>query len=270
MSGVTGHPTLDLTTIALLCVAALAAGWVDAVSGGGGLIQLPALLLATPGSDPTVALGTNKLSSIVGTFAAAITYARKALPELRTALPMAAMAFLGAAIGARIAGLMPVDVLRIVVLVALAAVWLLIALRPGFGIGEGEARSRARHRVVAIVGGAVIGFYDGILGPGTGAFLIVVLVGTLGYSFLRASATAKVVNVGTNLAALAVFGFSGSVLWAVGALMAACNVTGAIIGARTAIARGSGFVRVVLLVVVAALLVALGWQTVSDALGAGG
>lgn len=255
---------LDPQVIVLLCLAALAAGWVDAVSGGGGLIQLPALLLATPGGEPIDALGTNKMSSVLGTAAAAVAYARRALPELRTAIPMAAAAFAGAALGARTAGALPVDALRLVVLVALAGVWALILLRPHFGIEDGVPRSRGRHRLVAIAGGASIGFYDGILGPGTGAFLIVLLVAALGYSFLRASATAKIVNVGTNVAALIVFGLTGSVLWLVGALMAACNITGAVIGARTAIARGSGFVRAVLLVVVAVLLVALGWQTVAD------
>jgi uncharacterized membrane protein YfcA len=116
--------------------------------------------------------------------------------------------------------------------------------------------------VTAIVGGVAIGFYDGAVGPGTGSFLIVLLVAAVGYTFLQASATAKIVNVGTNAASLIVFGLSGSVLWVLGLLMAACNVAGAIIGARTAIARGSGFVRVVLLAVTGVLIAVLAWQTI--------
>ncbi len=249
--------TPEWYVILLLCLVAAAAGWVDAVSGGGGLLQLPALLLAVPADKPALALGTNKLSSIFGTSAAAITYGRIEMPRLRTALPMAGAAFAGAACGSLMAVRLPPEVYRPVILVL---VWLFIAFRRDFGLTSREV-SRRRHLATAIVGGMGIGFYDGAVGPGTGSFLIVLLVAALGYTFLQASATAKIVNVGTNAASLIVFGLAGSVLWGVGLLMAACNVTGAVIGARTAIARGSGFVRVVLLIVTGALIALLGWQT---------
>jgi len=253
--------TPDWYVVLLLCVVAATAGWVDAVSGGGGLLQLPALLLVTPADEPAMALGTNKLSSIFGTSAAAITYGRVELPRLKTALPMAAAAFGGAAAGSLTAIHLPAVVFRPVILAALIVVWLFIALRRDFGLTAREV-SRRRHLVTAVVGGIAIGFYDGAIGPGTGSFLIVLLVAALGYTFLQASATAKVVNVGTNAASLIVFGLSGSVLWLVGLLMAACNVAGAVIGARTAIAKGSGFVRVVLLAVTGALIAALAVQIV--------
>ena len=252
---------IEVWVLVLLCLAALVAGWVDAVSGGGGLIQVPALLLAVPSSQPATALGTNKVSSIFGTFAAAVTYARREAPDLRTALPMAGAAFVGAGVGAVIALRLPVEILRPVVLVALCVVWVIIAVRPRWGLSEGTQASPRRRWTTAISGGALIGFYDGILGPGTGAFLIVLLVAALGYTYLRASATAKIVNVGTNIAAIIVFGLGGSILWIVGLAMGACNVVGGIVGARTALRRGSGFVRIVLLVVVAILLVTLGWDT---------
>ena len=253
--------TPEWYVIVLLCAVAAAAGWVDAVSGGGGLLQLPALLLAVPADKPALALGTNKLSSIFGTTAAAITYGRIEMPRLRTALPMAGAAFAGAALGSLMAIHLPPAVYRPIILIALVLVWLFIALRRDFGLTAREV-SRRRHLVTAIVGGLAIGFYDGAVGPGTGSFLIVLLVAAVGYTFLQASATAKIVNVGTNAASLIVFGISGSVLWTLGLLMAACNVTGAIIGARTAIARGSGFVRAVLLVVTGVLIAVLAWQTV--------
>lgn len=256
-----GGVSIEWWAVLLLCLVALVAGWVDAVSGGGGLLQVPALLLAVPASQPATALGTNKMSSIFGTFAAAVTYARREPPDIRTALPMAAAAFGGSALGALVALRLPVEVLRPVVVLALTAVWLLIAVRPRWGLAEGRAVSRRRRMGTAIAGGLGIGFYDGMLGPGTGAFLIVLLVASLGYSYLRASGTAKIVNVGTNLAAIIVFGLGGSILWVVGLAMGAANIVGGIIGARTALSRGSGFVRAVLLVVVAVLLVTLVWDT---------
>ncbi len=253
--------TPDWYVVLLLCAVAAAAGWVDAVSGGGGLLQLPALLLVTPADAPATALGTNKLSSIFGTSAAAITYGRIEMPRLKTALPMAAAAFLGAALGSLTAIHLPATVFRPIILVSLIVVWLFVALRRSFGLIEREV-SRGRHLVTAIVGGVAIGFYDGAIGPGTGSFLIILLVAAVGYTFLQASATAKIVNVGTNAASLIVFGISGSVLWIVGALMAICNVAGAVVGARTAIARGSEFVRTVLLIVTAVLIAVLAVQII--------
>lgn len=256
--------TPEWYVIVLLCAVAALAGWVDAVSGGGGLLQLPALLLATPADRPALALGTNKLSSIFGTSAAAITYGRIELPRLRTALPMAAAAFGGAALGSLTAIRLSPGIYRPIILIALILVWLFIAFRRDFGLTAREV-SRRRHLVTAVVGGLVIGFYDGAVGPGTGSFLIILLVAAVGYTFLQASATAKIVNVGTNAASLIVFGISGSVLWTLGFLMAICNVAGAIVGARTAIARGSGFVRIVLLIVTGALIGVLAWQTLTAA-----
>lgn len=250
---------LTWTTIALLCASAAVAGWVDAVSGGGGLLQLPSLLIAVPAEATTSALGTNKLSSIMGTSAAAINYARAQPPRLSTALPMAGAAFAGSLVGALLAVHLPAAVFRPVILVALVVVWLFVAFRPAFGI-VGKEVSRRRHLLTAVVGGVAIGLYDGAIGPGTGSFLIIVLVAALGYTFLQASATAKIVNVGTNLAALMVFGIAGSVLWGVGLLMGLCNVAGSLVGSRMALQRGSGFVRAVLLVVTAVLIAVLAWQ----------
>ncbi|HAN70544.1 MAG TPA: hypothetical protein DCQ36_03010, partial [Actinobacteria bacterium] len=139
--------------------------------------------------------------------------------------------------------------------------WLWTLLRPTMGLEQDLRWSgRRRHYVIAALGGLVIGFYDGLLGPGTGSFLLILLVGVLGYSFLDASATAKVVNLGTNAAALVVFAATGSILWVLGGLMAVGNILGGVIGARTAMRRGSGFVRVVFLVVVGALILRLAWD----------
>lgn len=252
---------LDPIAIVLLCLAAAGAGWIDAVSGGGGLLQVPSLLVALPQAPPALALGTNKLASIIGTSGAASTYLRSSVLDLRTAMPMTLAAIVGSAVGASLATRIPAPAFRPVILALLVGVWVWTLLRPKMG-SEQKLRfeGRRRHYAIAVIAGAGIGAYDGLLGPGTGSFLLIVLVAGLGYSFLNASATAKIVNVGTNLAALAVFGFSGQVIWLLGLLMGACNLAGALIGARMAIARGSSFVRAVFLAVVGVLIARLAWD----------
>jgi uncharacterized membrane protein YfcA len=248
---------LTASDVALLCLAAFAAGGLDAIVGGGGLIQLPALLLVLPHSAVVELLGTNKLASVFGTGSAAATYSRRVDMHRPTAVRMAGAAFIGSGVGAFLATLVGSAVLRPIVLVALAAVWLYILLRPELGAVETLRLTPRLQALVAVCGGALIGLYDGFVGPGTGSFLVFLLVGVVGLSFLHASATAKAVNTMTNVAALVLFGLAGHVLWKLGAAMALCNVIGAQIGARVAIRQGSAWVRRVFLVVVAALIVRL-------------
>ena len=251
--------SLGATTVVLLVLAAFAAGWIDAVVGGGGLIQLPALLLV-PGIGTVQALATNKLSSAMGTATSSATYYRRVRPGLATALPTAAVAAAGSAAGALSATAVPEGVLEPVILVALVAVAVYTVLRPSLG-GVTRLRFRGhRHTVVAGLTGAVIGFYDGIAGPGTGAFLVFALVGLLGFAFLEASATAKIVNLATNIGALVVFALDGSVLWTLGLVMGVANLAGGYLGARTAVSAGSRFVRLVFLGVVSVLILRLAWQ----------
>lgn len=252
-----------LGDVLLLCLAAGFAGWVDAVSGGGGLVQLPALLVLLPGAAPAQVLATNKLSSIFGTTTAAVTYYRRVRPDLRTALPMAGVALTGAAGGALCASALSADVFRPVVLVLLVSVAGYVLVRPDMGAQQALRWSGRRHHLAAALGGLGIGFYDGIFGPGTGSFLVFLLVGLLGYAFLQASAKARIVNLATNLGALLVFVPQGAPLWRLGLLMGACNVAGGWLGAHTAIRRGSRFVRVVFLVVVAGLAVRLAYDVVN-------
>lgn len=242
---------------ALLLLAALTAGWVDAVVGGGGLIQLPALLLV-PGLSPLQALATNKLASVFGTTTSAVTYSRRVHIDLSTVVPMAALAGLGSAGGALCASLLPAGVLRPLVLVALVTVAAYTVRRPAMGEVTALRWDGRRHLVAAGGAGLLIGFYDGVLGPGTGSFLVFALVGLLGYAFLEASAKAKIVNVATNLGALAVFVPQGAPVYSLGLAMGAANMLGGYVGARTAMVRGSRFVRVVFLVVVGALVLRLG------------
>lgn len=243
--------------IALLCVAAFAAGGLDAVVGGGGLVQLPALLLVLPHTPVVQLLGTNKLAAIVGTGSAAATYSRRVDMHAPTAARMAVAAFVGSALGALLATVAGSSVLRPLVLVALVCVWVYTLRRPGLGEAEALRLTPRGQAGVALGGGALIGLYDGFVGPGTGSFLVFLLVGAVGLSFLHASATAKAVNTMTNLAALLLFGLTGHVLWRLGAAMALSNLAGAQLGVRIAIRRGSTWVRRVFLVVVAVLIVRL-------------
>jgi uncharacterized membrane protein YfcA len=245
--------------LVLVVLAALAAGWIDAVVGGGGLVQLPALLLV-PGLSPVQALATNKLASIFGTTTSAVTYHRRVRPDLRTALPMAAVALASSVGGASVAAALPAGVFKPVIVVALVAIAAFTVLRPSLGEVTALRHSGRRHHGVAGAVGAGIGFYDGILGPGTGSFLVFAMVSLLGYDFLNASAKAKIVNVATNLGALIFFVPYGAVLWGLGLVLGAANMLGGYLGSRTATARGSRFIRVVFLVVVTALIGRLGWD----------
>ena len=246
-----------LSDVVVLCAFALLAGALDAVVGGGGLVQLPALLVVLPQVPVVALLGTNKLASVVGTASAAVTYSRRTAVDRRTAAAMAAAAFVGSGAGALVATQVGSEVLQPVVLVALVAVLVHTLRSPALGEVEALRLRPAAQRAVALGGGAGIGFYDGLVGPGTGSFLVFLLVGAVGLSFLHASATAKVVNTMTNLAALALFAAGGHVLWTLGAAMAASNLVGSQIGTRLALRRGSAWVRRVFVVVVSALVLRL-------------
>jgi hypothetical protein len=252
-----GFGDVTLAAVLLLAVAAFCAGAVDAIVGGGGLVQLPVLLLILPGGEAIFSVATNKLAAVVGTASAAITYARRVRIDWSHTGPMAGAAFAGSLGGALLASSLPSRVLTVVVLVALVGVGLYTWRRPSLGVEHTPRYGRGAELAVMVAGGASIGFYDGLAGPGTGSFLVILLVGLVGFAFLTASASAKVVNTATNLGALAFFLPTGAVLVGLGAVMAAANLTGSVLGARLAMSRGSAFVRKVFLVVVAALIVTL-------------
>ncbi len=247
---------IDWGVLVLLIAAAFAAGWIDAVVGGGGLLQLPALLLV-PGITPVQALATNKLASVFGTATSSVSYYRRVRPSLRTVLPMAGVALVGAFAGASVASLLPAQLFKPIIVVALIVVALITLFKPALGTVTRLKHRGSRHIFLGLAIGASIGFYDGVLGPGTGTFLVFAIVGLLGYDFLRASAKAKIVNFATNLGALLFFIPLGAVLWPLGLLMGVANVAGSLLGSRMAIARGTRFIRVLFLVVVAVLIVKL-------------
>lgn len=249
--------------ILLLLAVGFAAGWVDAVVGGGGLLQLPALLMV-PGMSPVQALATNKLGSIFGTTTSALTYIRRVRPSLQTALPTACAACGASFGGAAVAAWLPEQVILPIIVLALLGVGTFTASKPDIGRSERLRHTGSGHLSRAVLIGAVVGFYDGVLGPGTGTFLIIGLVAVLGYSFLNASAHAKIVNAATNLGALAFFAPAGHVMLVTGLVLGAANMAGGYTGARMAIARGSQFVRIVFLIIVFTLVLRLSWDVITD------
>ncbi len=252
---------LSIATGLFLLLAAFFAGFVDSIAGGGGLIQLPGLLIALPKSDTVTVLGTNKLASVFGTTTAAALYRRQIKPERKILLAMALPAFIGSAVGASLASRLPTASMRPIVLILLIVVAIYTWLKPDLGKIELLRHHSSRRVQISIVAGAGIGFYDGIFGPGTGSFLMLVLVASLGYAFITASAIAKVVNVSTNLGAILIFGVHGAILWQIGLALGAANVSGAVIGSHLAIRGGSTLVRKVFLVVTVALIIKVGIDT---------
>jgi uncharacterized membrane protein YfcA len=243
-----------------LCAFALLAGFIDSVVGGGGLIQVPALFVLMPGVPPATLLGTNKLCSIWGTSAAAWQYLRRVPVEWRATLPACAMAFGCSLLGARAVTLTPPEQLRPVVLALLLVVLAYTLWKKDLGALHAPRLAGRRELAAALSLGGIIGFYDGFFGPGTGSFLIFAFVGLFGFSFLAASASAKLVNVVTNGAAVLWFGSTGHILYDVALTMAVFNVAGSIIGARMAIRHGAGFVRVLYIAVVSALILKFCWD----------
>lgn len=245
---------------ALLGGAAFVAGLVDAVVGGGGLIQIPAIFSVFPREVPATLLGTNKLASIFGTGAAAVNYARRVRVAWSTAAPAAAAAFLFAFAGAWTVTRVPGDFVRGLLPIILIAVAVYTFKKKDLGSVHAPLHSGMTEKLLAMGIGAAIGFYDGFFGPGTGSFLILLFVRFFGFDFLGASVAAKVVNVACNFAALIWFGYSGHLIWQLGMLMAACQIVGSVVGTRLAIKHGSQFVRKLFLVVVVLLIVKTGFD----------
>lgn len=247
--------------IIVLCVAAYFAGLVDAVVGGGGLIQVPALFNAFPQHSPATLFGTNKIASVFGTSTAAVQYGRRVIIPWRIAGPATIGALIFSYLGAMAVAYFPPALLRPLILALLVAVAVYTFLRKDFGAGENQDQATANPLLPSFVLGSIMGFYDGFFGPGTGSFLIFLLVRFFGMDFLHASASAKIVNVATNVAALAFFIPHGNAMVGVALAMAACNMGGAIIGSRLAIRYGSAFIRRAFLFVVVALIAKFAWST---------
>lgn len=234
---------LELSLLLLMAAVALAAGFFDAIAGGGGLITLPALLLA--GVDPLAAIATNKFQAASATVSATAAFARKGMIEWRTGLPMALMAFTGGALGALSVNLVPKAVLEALVPVLLLGVALYFALSPT--LNNDERRAKLPVVVFCLTLAPLIGFYDGVFGPGVGSFYMVAFVLIMGQGILRAVCNAKLLNASCNLGALLVFAMLGNIILPLALAMGVAAFIGAQLGARCAVRFGSRLIKPLLI-----------------------
>jgi uncharacterized membrane protein YfcA len=249
--------------LAWLCLFAFLAGFVDSIVGGGGLIQLPALFVFLPKELATsvpLVFGTNKLSSICGTSVAVMQYARRVTIPWASIFPAAITAFLFSALGVRVLQSVPNEFLKPLTLALLIAVAIYTYANKKLGGRHAPKFAFHHERSFAIAAGVIIGFYDGFFGPGTGSFLIFIFIGWLGFDFLTASASSKVINFATNLAAVIVFAARGDVLYHYALPMGACNIVGALLGTRLALLKGNQFVRAIFLSVVGVMIARFAYE----------
>jgi len=241
-----------------ISLASLLAGFVDAIVGGGGLILVPALFTTYPGASAATLLGTNKSASVWGTSFSAAQFARRVTLRWPALLPAMALTLAGAFLGAWLVTLISTAFLRQLLPLVLLAVLIYTLARKDLGRAHAPRYEGRTEALVASAIGLLIGFYDGLFGPGTGSFFIFLLVRVLGYDFLHASAHAKLLNVCSNVAAIVLFGLQGHIWWHIAVVLALANVAGSLLGTRLALKHGAGFVRGVFIVVVVALILKTG------------
>lgn len=246
--------TLDL--VMLLMLAAFAAGFVDAIAGGGGLITLPVLMLA--GVPPAQALATNKVQGVFGAGTAAISYAARGLVDLRSQWRSALVAGAAGAGGALLVSAVPTEGLRLILPVILIGIALFFALKPG--LDDLDRTRRLTPLIFALTVVPFIGFYDGLVGPGAGAFYMIGFVTLAGYGVLKATAHTKLLNFASNLGGLGAFALVGQPLWMLGVAMGAAQIAGAWLGARLASRVGARLIKPLLVVTSTLLAARLIWQ----------
>jgi len=248
---------LELTAVSL---ASFAAGFVNAIAGGGGLVSIPALFGIYPQAPAAELFGTNKVAMLSGTLQAGIAYTRRVVLPWRTLVPAVAAALGGSAVGAALVTLAPNDWLRRLLPVMLAAVLVQTLLQRRLGEVHAPRHAPAAQAAIATGIALALGLYDGFFGPGTGSFFIFLFVRWLGFDFLHAVASAKLLNSATNLGAIAVFAGTGNVRWEMVTPMIVANVAGSLLGTHLALRHGSRFIRGVFVAVVVALIAKTGYD----------
>jgi len=252
----------DLTTVTLLLLflAMFFAGFVDAIAGGGGLIQTPALLLALPNENPVSVVGTSKTAAFFGTTTAAIKYRKSIKTDAKLLLAMVVPAFIGACFGALMASRISPTNFKSAIFFMMIAIFIYTLIKPELGKNEIAKHSTATLKKIGGVAAFIIGFYDGLIGPGTGTMLMIVLVAVMGFAFVGASAIAKVVNATTNLASIIVVGLKLGIFWKLALVLGGANLLGGYLGSHVAIKNGSGFIRFFYLIVTGLLIMRLGYS----------
>lgn len=250
------------TVLVLLCIIAFLAGFVDAIVGGGGLLQTPAALILMPQQPVSTVIGTLKIPSFTGTSLAAAQYARKVSFDRRQVSMMMAIAMLAAFGGSALLTVVSNRFMKPVLLVILVAVAMYTLLNKNFGTHSTKTVTRKQEWLRSILISLVLGFYDGFIGPGAGSFLVLSFISLLGFDFLRASAHARFVNLATNLGSIALFAVRGKIMFAIAIPMAICNGVGGLLGARLALLRGNRFIRTLFLIVVLGTIARFAYEVV--------
>jgi uncharacterized membrane protein YfcA len=251
---------METYIILILCIASFFAGFVDAIVGGGGLIQTPVALILLPNVAVSSVIGTLKIPSFSGTSLAARQYLKKVDMNWKLLIIMAITAFVFAFLGSELLTKVSNDFMKPLLFVVLILIAIYTFIKKDFGIHQEKNRSPKMQLFLAIFFSVIIGFYDGFIGPGTGSFLVLGFVSILGFDFLHASANAKMVNLATNFGSICLFVFKGKIIWAIAIPMAICNALGGFIGAKVAIKRGNRFIRVFFLFIVIATLIRFGYD----------
>lgn len=246
---------METYIIILLCIAAFAAGFIDAIVGGGGLIQTPAGLILLPNLPVSTVIGSLKIPAFSGTSFAAYQYMKKVTMNWKLLLIMMALAIPSAFIGSTLLTYMSNDFMKPLLLFILSLLAVYTYAKKNFGQQIAKDISQKKQILNAVMISVVVGFYDGFIGPGTGSFLVVAFIALMGFDFLHASANAKMVNLSTNFGSICLFALKGKIIWAIAIPMAASNACGGWMGAKLAINKGNGFIRIFFLVVVVGTLI---------------
>lgn len=251
---------MDTFTLILLCVAAFSAGFVDAIVGGGGLIQTPAALVLLPDLPVSTVIGSIKIPSFSGTFFAARQYLKRVQLNWKLTFLMCLTAFIAAFAGSQLLTVVSNRYMKPVIFIVLILVAIYTYTKKDFGQQVHKKHSSKNILWLSLLISLVIGFYDGFIGPGAGSFLVLAFIAILGFDFLQASANAKIVNLSTNLGSIVLFLLKGSILWTVAIPMAISNAIGGIIGASLAVKKGNQFIRIFFLIIVTATLIRFGYD----------
>ena len=251
---------LSALNVALLGLAMFSSGFIDAIAGGGGLIQTPAMLLTFPDRNPVQVVATSKTAAFFGTTTAAIQYRKFIKTDSRLLIAMVIPAFIGACFGALLASHISPESFKSSIFFMMIAIFFYTLLKPDLGKVHVEKHSKKKLMVIGAIAACLIGFYDGLIGPGTGTMLMIALVAIMGFAFVGASAIAKVVNATTNLASIIVVGIRLGIMWKLGLVLAVANLAGGYAGSHMAIKKGSGFIRIFYLIVTAILILRLGYS----------
>jgi len=251
---------LTALNLILLGVAMFASGFIDAIAGGGGLIQTPAMLLSFPDRNPVEVVATSKTAAFFGTTTAAIQYRKFIKTDPKLLIAMVIPAFIGSGIGAHLASRISAGSYKSSIFFVMIAIFFYTLVKPELGKEHVEKHSPQKLMVIASIAAFIIGFYDGLIGPGTGTILMIALVALMGFAFVGASAIAKVVNATTNLASIIVVGLTIGVMWKLGLVLAVANLAGGYMGSHMAIKKGSSFIRIFYLIVTGLLILRLGYS----------